>query len=280
MVHTRATIDALLAEHGLSPRREFGQNFVVDANIVRKIVRLAEIGADDHVVEIGPGLGSLTLALADTGARVVAIEVDRGMVPVVRQVMASHPDVTVVEGDALRIDWQPLVAETSEWKLVANLPYNIATPLVCDILDGVPQIVDMLVMVQKEVGERLTATPRTSAYGAVSVKVAHWAEVSMVATVPPTVFVPRPNVDSALVRIRRRHEPVTTAPPGELFALVRTAFQQRRKMLRRSLQGIVSAATFDAAGIDSQRRPEELDVTEWGRLTINHTRNAANGGGE
>ena len=159
---------------------------------------------------------------------------------------------------------------TTRWALVANLPYNVATPLVADLLDGVPQIERMLVMVQREVGERLCAAPRTAAYGAVSVKVAFWATSRVVGLVPASVFVPRPNVESALVEIVRRATPATDAPPGELFRLVRTAFGQRRKMLRRSLADVVASATFVEAGIDATRRPEELDVVEWGRLTNAH----------
>ena len=175
----------------------------------------------------------------------------------------------IVEGDALRLDW-PNVLGDERWALVANLPYNVATPLVADLLDGVPQIERMLVMVQREVGERLCAAPRTAAYGAVSVKVAFWATSRVVGLVPASVFVPRPNVESALVEIVRRATPATDAPPGELFRLVRTAFGQRRKMLRRSLANVVASATFVEAGIDATRRPEELDVIEWGRLTNAH----------
>ena len=160
-----------------------------------------------------------------------------------------------------------MLGETTGWALVANLPYNVATPLVADLLDGVPQIARMLVMVQREVGERLCAAPRSAAYGAVSVKVAYWATARVVGLVPASVFVPRPNVESALVEIVRRDTPAVDVPPAELFRLVRTAFAQRRKMLRRSLADVVAPATFVAAGIESTRRPEELSVAEWGALT-------------
>jgi 16S rRNA (adenine1518-N6/adenine1519-N6)-dimethyltransferase len=269
-MHSRADIDSLLKTHGLAARREFGQNFVADPNTVRKIVRLAQVSDGVHVVEIGPGLGSLTLALAEVGAVVLALEVDRGVVPVLQAVVAGHANVTVRQADAMRVDWDAALIAADSWRLVANLPYNIATPLICDLLDLVPKIERMLVMVQREVGERICAAPRTPAYGAVSVKVAHWATARIAAHVPPTVFVPRPNVDSALVEIIRRPSPATDAPASEMFPLVRTAFGQRRKMLRRSLHGIVSADTFAAAGIDPQRRPEELSVVEWGALTNAH----------
>lgn len=262
---SRADIDQLLADHGLAPRRTFGQNFVADPNTVRRIARLAEVGPGDHVVEIGAGLGSLTLALAETGAQVTAVEIDRGIVPVLREVV-SGTGVTVVEADAMALDWSALLAGHDRWVLVANLPYNVATPLVCDLLDGVPAIHRMMVMVQREVAERFCGAPRTPAYGAVSVKVAYWATARVAGLVPASVFVPRPNVESALAEIVRRDAPATDAAIDSVFTLVRTAFGQRRKMLRRSLGDLVSSEVFAAAGIDGQRRPEELDIVEWGRL--------------
>ena len=271
-MHGRGDITELLARHGLAPRRDLGQNFVADANTVRRIARLAEVGPGDHVVEIGPGLGSLTLALAETGAHVVAVEVDRGIVPVLREITADLGNVTVVEADAMTVDWPALLAEhgpaEARWVLVANLPYNVATPLVCDLLDGVPAIERMLVMVQREAAERFGAAPRTPQYGAVSVKVGYWATARIAGLVPASVFVPRPNVESALADIRRRPSPaVDGVAPEALFALVRAGFGQRRKMLRRSLAALVTAEQFEAAEIDGQRRAEELTVDERGRLT-------------
>ena len=265
---SRADVQRLLADHGLAARRDLGQNFVGDPNTVRRIARLADVGRGDRVLEIGPGLGSLTLALAETGAEVTALEIDRGIVPVLREVVRDCPNVTVVEGDAMSTDWPALLAGHDRWVVVANLPYNVATPLVCDLLDEVPAIHRMLVMVQKEVAERFCATPRTPAYGAVTVKIAYWATSRIAGLVPASVFVPRPNVESALAEITRRPEPATAAAPASLFPLVRTAFGQRRKMLRRSLAGVVAPEVFEAAGIDAQRRPEELDVIEWGRLAL------------
>lgn len=266
-VHNRGDIGELLAANGLAPRRDLGQNFVADANTVRRIARLAEVGPGDRVVEIGAGLGSLTLALAETGAEVVAVEVDRGVVPVLRSLTSEVPNVRVVEADAMQLDWMELLGGQSGWVLVANLPYNVATPLVCDLLDFVPQIERMLVMVQKEAAERFCAAPRSPQFGAVSVKVGYWATARIAGLVPASVFVPRPNVESALADIRRRAQPATDSPAEPLFRLVRTAFGQRRKMLRRSLANEVTPEVFEAAGIDSSRRPEELDVAEWGALT-------------
>lgn len=256
----------LLDEHGLQPSRARGQNFVADPNTVRRIARLAGVGPGDRVVEIGAGLGSLSLALAETGASVTAIEVDRRLVPVLRSVV-EPAGVTVVEGDAMRLDWDALLGG-GPWSLVANLPYNVATPLVADLLDGVPAILRMVVMVQREVAERLAAGPGEEAYGAVSVKVAYWATAAVVARVPPTVFLPPPKVESAVIRIERRHSPAVPADVDRewLFRLVSTAFGQRRKMLRRSLAGLVTAEELAAAGIPGEARPEELGVQAWGRL--------------
>jgi 16S rRNA (adenine1518-N6/adenine1519-N6)-dimethyltransferase len=244
-----------------------GQNFVVDPNTVRRIVRLAGVQAGDQVVEVGAGLGSLTLALADAGARVTAVELDRHLLPVLDEVLVdADPRPTVVQGDALELDWSSLLAGADRWHLVANLPYNVATPLVLDLLDHVPAIDRMLVMVQREVGERLAAAPGSKVYGIPSVKVAYWATAEVVGRVGPNVFWPKPKVDSALVRIERRPAPATSADPDALFALVRAGFGQRRKMLRRSLAALVDADAFERAGISAEARAEELSVEDWGRL--------------
>jgi 16S rRNA (adenine1518-N6/adenine1519-N6)-dimethyltransferase len=165
----------------------------------------------------------------------------------------------------MRADWESLLADGECWTLVANLPYNVATPLVCDLLDGVQAIRSMLVMVQREVAERLAAQPGNRQYGAVSVKIQYWATARIVGHVPAAVFVPRPNVESALVRIDRRDPP--DVDREALFALVRTAFGQRRKMLRRSLAGMLEPAVFDAAGVPPEARPEQLSIDDWVRLT-------------
>jgi 16S rRNA (adenine1518-N6/adenine1519-N6)-dimethyltransferase len=258
----------LLDAHGLAPSRALGQNFVADPNTVRRIARLAEVGAGDRVVEIGPGLGSLTLALAETGAEVTAVELDRHLLPPLREVVEPH-GVRVVHGDAMRLDWDAVLGPPDPerpWALVANLPYNVATPLVLDLLAGVPVITRMLVMVQREVGERLAARPGSKAYGIPSVKVAYRADAEVVGRVPPTVFIPPPRVDSALVRITRLSTPRVEAESGLLFRLVEAGFGQRRKMLRRSLAGLVDDAAFRSGGVRPEARAEELTVEDWGRL--------------
>lgn len=269
MTHTRTQLNALLAAHGLGPSRALGQNFVVDPNTVRRIARLADVGPDTPVVEVGAGLGSLTLALAETGAPVVAVEIDRHLRPVLESVLADagvDEQVRVVAGDAMALDWDDVLAGHDRWVLVANLPYNVATPLVLDLLRDVPAIERMLVMVQLEAGQRLAAEPGTPAYGIPSVKVALRARARIVGRVGPDVFVPRPRVDSALVEVVRRDVPATDADPERLEALVEQAFNQRRKMLRRSLADVASPEAFAVAGIDPTARPEQLAVEDWGRL--------------
>jgi 16S rRNA (adenine1518-N6/adenine1519-N6)-dimethyltransferase len=270
VTHSGADIAQLLSAHGLRPSRALGQNFVADPNTVRRIARLAGLSAGDRVLEIGAGLGSLTLALAETGAQVVAVETDRHLVPVLRSVV-EPAGVEVVEGDALTLDVASLLAErgAGPWSLVANLPYNVATPLVLRTLTQVAAVTRLLVMVQREVGERMAAAAGESGYGAVSVRVAYFARAEVVGRVPASVFIPRPRVESVLVRLVRHPSPAVDpalVSYERLDAVVRAGFGQRRKMLRRSLAGVVDPDAFARAGIRPEARAEELDIAAWGRL--------------
>ena len=270
MTHSGADIAALLETHGLRPSRALGQNFVADPNTVRRIARLAAVGPGSSVLEFGAGLGSLTLALAETGARVVAVELDRHVIPVLRTVV-EPAGVEVVEGDAMALDLPALLAERGPgpWDLVANLPYNLATPLVMRVLVEVPAVERLLVMVQREVGERMAATVGDPAYGSVSVRVAYFARASLAGRVPASVFIPRPRVESVLVRLERRPAPAVDpalVPYARLAAVIKAGFGQRRKMLRRSLAGVVAPEAFERAGVRPDARAEELGVEEWGRL--------------
>jgi 16S rRNA (adenine1518-N6/adenine1519-N6)-dimethyltransferase len=259
---------ALLEANGLRPRKGLGQNFLCDPNTARRIARLAGIGPRSAVVEVGAGLGSLTLALAETGSRVRALELDPRLAGVLRSVVGPA-GAEVVEGDALRIDWPALLAGAPRWVLVANLPYNVATPTVLRVLETAESVTRMLVMVQREVGERLAARAGEPAYGAVSVKVAYWADALVVGRVAASVFFPAPRVESALVRLERRPRPgagSSGVPAPELFRFVNAGFGQRRKMLRRSLAGLVGPEAFARAGIDPSSRAEELDLCAWARL--------------
>lgn len=265
MTHSPTDLRALLDRYGLEARRALGQNFVVDPNTVRRIAELSGAGPGDPVVEIGPGLGSLTLALLEVGASVTAVEMDSELVPVLREVVGDG-DVRIVEGDAMEVDWDDVLADHPAWRLVANLPYNVATPLILDLLRAVPQITEMLVMVQLEVAERLAATAPDPAIGIPSVLVGYHGTASIAARIPPTVFHPRPRVDSALVRIVRHDEAPVAAPLDMLEPLVRAAYRQRRKMIRKSLAGLRTVEQIEAAGVDPRARPETLDLDAWGRL--------------
>ena len=260
-----ARIRALLDDHGLTPSRALGQNFVIDPNTVRRIAALA--GDGDDVLEIGAGLGSLTLALAESGRRVVAVELDRHLVPVLREVVAGQSAVTVVHGDALEVDYRALLAGATSWRLAANLPYNVGTTIVLRILEEAPEVTGGVVLVQREVAERLAAAPGSRTYGIPSVKVAWWASAEIVGRVPATVFHPRPRVESALVRLERRDPPGDDDLRQRVFELVDAGFGQRRKMLRRSLAPCgVDADALAAARIDPAARAETLVLDDWVRL--------------
>ena len=267
MMLTPATVHALLDEHRIHPKKSLGQNFLADPNTARRIVTLAAVRDGDLVVEIGPGLGSLTLALLEAGADVLAVELDASLAAVLGAVVADAGASDVHVADALTVDWPVLLAGRSPWACVSNLPYNVAVPVVVRVLETAPTVDRLLVMVQREVGERLAAAPGDDAYGAVSVKVAYHAEAAVVGVVPPTVFVPRPKVDSVLVRMRRRVAPPVTVPSEDaLFTLVRAGFAQRRKMLRRSLAPVLGAraeAVLTGAGVEPTARAEVLGLEQW-----------------
>ena len=271
---SRNEVRDLLDRYQLGPSRALGQNFLCDQGMVDKIVRLSGVDADSAVLEIGPGLGSLTDGLCRTGAEVVAVEIDRYLIPALRERVGHHEEsgrLTIINRDVRELDWDSVLGDRS-WSVVANLPYNIATPLILDLMVEQPQLTRWLVMVQREAGERLVATPGSKIYGIPSVLLAFWAEARVVGSVPAELFFPRPNVESVLVEIRRHQsDDPSVADDGlaeysEVAELVRTGFNQRRKMLRKSLAGLVDAGQFEAAGIDGTRRPEELSLAEWRQL--------------
>lgn len=251
---SRSTIVGLLERHGLLPRKAYGQHFLADPNLIDKVVALAEVGPGDRVVEVGAGTGALTVALAEAGTQVVAYEVDERLRPVLAETVGHH-DVDLRFADAMAVDFGADLLG-APWTLVANLPYNVGTPLVLDLLLTVPKIETMVVMVQKEVADRIAARPGTPEYGLPSVVVGLTAAVVERFPVPPQVFVPSPQVASAVMRVERRAPPPLLAPA---VAIARTAFGQRRKMLRRSLAEVVDPERFAQAGIDPTSRPEELE---------------------
>jgi len=252
---TPSVASDLLQRYNLRAGRKHGQHFLVDPNTVRKIVRLAEIRPDETIIEIGPGIGSLTVALAEAAQHVVAIEIDEEVAAAFGEVIDGIDNVELIIGDAMRTDL------SVPSRLVANLPYNVATPLMIRVLDELPCISGGLVMVQRELGERWTASPGSKVYGSVSVHVAYRAHARIVAEVPRTVFMPPPKVASVLVAFERREPPVDVSDEAAFFAFVRRAFGHRRKTLRNSL-GVKELP----CSIDPQARPEDVSLEAYACL--------------
>ena len=267
-----AEVRLLAAELDLRPTKQRGQNFVIDPNTVRRIVRESGVGASDVVVEVGPGLGSLTLALLEVAGRVVAIELDALLAGRLPRTIAEHAPAQagrfeVVLGDAMRITEVPGPPPTA---LVANLPYNVSVPVLLHLLALLPSLERGLVMVQSEVADRLAARPGSKVYGVPSVKAAWYADVRRAGAIGRNVFWPAPNVDSGLVAWTRREPPATTATREQVFAVVDAAFAQRRKALRGVLRSLAPAERVDAAleqaGISPLARGETLTVEDYVRI--------------
>ena len=261
----------MAARHGIRPRKSLGQHFLIEPALARRIVEIAEVGPEAAVLEIGAGLGSLTAPLARSGAEVVAVELDPALVPALQEVVGGFPRVRVVVADAASADWDDVLGEDGRpWVVVANLPYNVAVPVVMRILETTPRIGRMLVMVQREVGERLAAGPGQAAFGAVSLRVAYRAEAHVVRRVSRTVFWPRPNVDSVLVSLVRRPPPVRV-DEAALWRVLDTAFNQRRKTMRGAMVRLGLArgeaeAALEACAVDPATRPERLGLEEFACL--------------
>jgi 16S rRNA (adenine1518-N6/adenine1519-N6)-dimethyltransferase len=268
-----AEVRRLAAGLDLRPTKQRGQNFVIDPNTVRRIVREAGVGPGDVVVEVGPGLGSLTLALLEVADRVVAVEVDPRLAERLPATVASYaPDraerLEVVAADALRVTAVPGPPPTA---LVANLPYNVSVPVLLHLLALLPSLRQGLVMVQSEVADRLAAKPGSKVYGVPSVKAAWYADVRRAGAIGRHVFWPAPNVDSGLVAWSRHEPPATSATREQVFAVVDAAFAQRRKTLRAALRGLAgstetSRAVLEAAGVDPEARGEVLDIHAFVRV--------------
>jgi 16S rRNA (adenine1518-N6/adenine1519-N6)-dimethyltransferase len=267
-----SAVRELASQLGLRPTKQRGQNFVTDANTIRRIVAAARVTEDDVILEVGPGLGSLTLGLLQTARRVIAIEIDGLLAAQLPQTVAARlPEraaaLTVINADALRVDAVP----DAPTAVVANLPYNVAVPVLLHLLASFDSWSRGLVMVQAEVADRLAARPGSKTYGVPSVKVAWYAAATRIGTVSPTVFWPVPNVESGLVTINRRPQPETSATRDQVFAVVDAAFAQRRKMLRSALAALTgstaaASAAVAAAGLDPKARGETLDVTDFARI--------------
>lgn len=271
-------VRGILREKGYSVKKRFGQNFLIDQNYVDKIVAAADLSPSDWVLEIGPGLGVLTAEMAQQAAQVVALEIDRELVAILTDTL-TQPNVAVIESDALAVDWME-VLRNQKWdgstiKLVANLPYYITTPLVMKALEGELPFQTIVVMVQREVAERMVAPEGGKDYGVLTLAVEYYCNAEIVTQVPRSVFLPAPDVDSAVVKLTPK-SPTVTAPKEELFQIIRAAFQQRRKTIRNALKAITkdwgfSAQDLDeallAAGISAELRGERLSLDDFSRLT-------------
>ncbi|MGH2635840.1 MAG: 16S rRNA (adenine(1518)-N(6)/adenine(1519)-N(6))-dimethyltransferase RsmA [Actinomycetota bacterium] len=266
----RSALRDLARRHGIRPTKTLGQHFIADPNLARAIVGDAGVGPGDRVLEIGAGFGSITLALAEAGCEVLAIEFDRQIVPGLREVVAPYPLVRVEQSDAMRADWDGLLGE-SPWTMVSNLPYNISVPLMVELLERVPRIGLFVVMVQREVGERFVARAGEEAYGTVSVRVAYRARAELLRRVPAEVFWPRPNVDSVLVRFTP-HPPPVPVDAEALFRVVDEGFAERRKTMSNAIRRLGLAlpdATriLRASGVDPATRAEQLGLEAFAGIT-------------
>ena len=263
----------VIKKYGLTAKKKLGQHFLVDGFVLEKIVAGADIGSEDLVIEIGPGVGALTQALAKKAGHVIAIELDKTLVPVLEDLFADEP-VTIVRGDILKIDLPPLVRPYGHMsiKAVANLPYYITTPVIFSLLEGETVFRSITVMVQKEVANRMVAKPATKDYGALTLAIRYYADVSLVANVPVNCFMPRPGVDSAVVRLDVLRQPRVDADKDAFFKLVKAAFGKRRKTLVNCLEGFgYGKAGLEEMlvklGINPNTRGEALDIHAFGELT-------------
>jgi len=267
----------ILKKHDLKLNKRFGQNFLTDKNILNKIVDSARLNSDDRVLEIGPGIGTLTRALAAEAGKVVAVEIDTRLIPILKETTSNFPNIRLINGDILKVNLKELWNENfscGNVKVVANLPYYITSPVIMKLLEEEISVQTIVVMVQKEVAQRMIAIPGTKDYGALTIGIGFYARPEIIATVPPTVFVPPPKVSSAIVRLD-----IGTGQGFEvndkrlMFSLVKAAFGQRRKTLINSLKGVAGLSdkgdvkeALKCAGIDGNRRGETLSIEEFCRL--------------
>ncbi|OJG75431.1 ribosomal RNA small subunit methyltransferase A [Enterococcus quebecensis] len=270
-----------MKKHGFSFKKSLGQNFLTEPNILRKIVETAGIDTKTNVVEVGPGIGALTEQLAKNAAQVLAFEIDDRLIPVLEDTMSPYKNVTVVHNDVLKADLVGTTKEVFEEdlpiKVVANLPYYITTPIMMHFLESDLEVEEMIVMMQKEVADRISAKPGTKAYGSLSIAVQYFMEASIAFIVPKTVFIPQPNVDSAIIKLTKRDKPaVEVTNEKEFFKLTKASFQLRRKTLWNNLTHFYGkddqtkawlTESLTESEIDPSRRGETLSLEEFGRLS-------------
>lgn len=269
---------SILQKYRFVFQKKYGQNFLVDTHVLEKIMDAAEITKEDCVVEIGPGIGTMTQYLAERAGTVVAVEIDRKLMPILEETLAAYDNVTVLNEDIIKVDLNHIVEEKNHGKpikVVANLPYYITTPIIMSLFENHVPLKSVTVMVQKEVAERMQAGPGTKNYGALSLAVQYYARPEVVANVPPNCFIPRPNVGSAVIRLTRYEEyPVTVRDENFLFALIRASFNQRRKTLANSLANAQSlsltreqvAAALEKIQLSPTVRGEALTLEQFAAL--------------
>ncbi len=279
-LYAPSTIQAIKERHNFQLSKSLGQNFITDKSVIERIVEGSDVGEDDLVIEIGPGIGVLTAEAAESAARVVAIEIDKKLIPILAETLAEYDNIRVVNQDILKTDINELIREEREAgnftggvKIMGNLPYYITTPIIMGILENGVDADSITIMMQKEVADRIKASPGGKIYGAISVAVQYYCEVEQVASVPKEVFVPRPKVDSAVLKLSiRKERPVDLIDEKSFFACIKAGFGQRRKTLLNSLTGVNGLPKEDikeileAAGVDPARRAETLDINEFAAI--------------
>ena len=277
-LYAPSTIKDIKERYGFKLSKSLGQNFLTDKNIIDRIIESAEIGPDDLVIEIGPGIGVITREAAETARKVIAVEIDKNLIPILKETLSDVDNVEIVNQDILKTDVNQLIASLGDSisgvKIIGNLPYYITTPIIMKLLEDGVKANSITVMMQKEVADRIKAFPGSKAYGALSVAVQYYCTVEAVVNVPKEVFVPQPKVDSTVLRLNIREEATVKLLNREIFfRCVKAGFGQRRKTLLNSLMGIEGItkeavkAALEAAGIDPSRRAETLDLEEFAKLS-------------
>ncbi|MBS7340460.1 MAG: 16S rRNA (adenine(1518)-N(6)/adenine(1519)-N(6))-dimethyltransferase RsmA [Suilimivivens sp.] len=258
----------VIQKYGFNFQKKYGQNFLIDANILDKIIDSAEITREDCVVEIGPGIGTMTQYLAENAREVIAVEIDKNLIPILEETLKGYENVSIVNEDILKVDLNRLVKERNEGKpikVVANLPYYITTPIIMGLFESRVPLSSITIMVQKEVADRMQVGPGTKDYGALSLAVQYYARPEIMLNVPPTCFMPRPNVGSAVIRLTRFEEPpVKTDDERKMFSIIRAAFNQRRKTLVNALANGLSYADKDGMMIHVSRQEVSMALDQMG----------------
>ena len=271
VIASREVTHYILQTFGLKAKKRFGQNFLINEKVVQAIAQAAQIGPGDLVLEIGPGIGTLTQALAETGAQVKSVEIDQSLLPVLANTLEGYTNVEIIPGDVLKVDLGE-ITQHEPFTVAANLPYYITTPIIFALLEQQLPLKRLVVMVQKEVAERMTAGPGTKDYGPLSLALQYYSEPRLALSVPARDFMPAPKVDSMVVVCEKREQPPVDADPKLFFQVVRAAFSQRRKMLSNCLKSLGLSSDqvktlMERAGIDGKRRGESLSMEEFGKLT-------------